>query len=62
MVTGSWVMAQGSWLMPQDSWLKAHGSWNMAKKKLALGPRAWGTQRQIFLAMSHKRGATSLEA
>ena len=50
MVNGSWLMAQRTWLMPKGSWLKAHGSWLMAKKNLALGPGAWGSQRHMFLA------------
>ena len=44
-----WFMAHGSRLMAHASRLVAQGSWLMAKKTPALGLRAWGTQRQIFL-------------
>ena len=48
------------WLMVHGSWLKAQGSCLMAEENLALGPRSWGTQRQISLG--HEPWATSLEA
>ena len=49
-------MAHGSRLMPQDSWLKAHG-----QEKFGAGAQAWGTQRQIFLAMRHEPRGLSHE-
>ena len=44
MVGGSWLMAPGTWLRPQGSWLTA-------KKNVALGPGAEGTQHQMFLGL-----------
>ena len=54
-------MAHGSRLMPHASTPVAQGQEN-----LALGPGAWGTQRQIFLgleprALSHEPRAMSHE-
>ena len=49
MVNGSWLKAYASRLVAQDH------------EKLALGPGAWGTQRQICVSWNHEPWSMSLE-
>ena len=55
MDNGSWLMAHASKLMPQSSWLVAND------RKIGARAQGLGTQRQIFLALSHQPWGMSHE-